>query len=67
MGLKGLVRLVNLRAVGTSKKLPHFVLPKLIPSEAVFSRRLARGLAPIGADGVGSVLKFDRSVLEFDP
>ena len=62
MGLEGIVRLVDLRAVGTSKKLPHFELPKLIPSEAGFSRTLAAcGFAPAdsGADGVVCGFKFD--------
>ena len=59
MGLEGLVRLVDLRAVGTSKKLPHFELPKLIPSEAGFSRRLAACGFASGADGVVCGFNFD--------
>ena len=62
MGLEGLVRLVDLRAVGTSKKLPHFELPKLIPSEAGFSRTLATcafATADGGADGVVCGFKFN--------
>ena len=59
MGLEGIVRLVDLRAVGTSKKLPHFELPKLIPSEAGFSRRLAACGFASGADGVVCGFNFD--------